>query len=205
MSEENPPNVRIETARLVLRPHALSDAPALTALANNWNVVQHLRPLPFPYELHDAEDFLSNVSTQHPVTTFAVCTKTNGENLIGVVGFTLPDETVVKSFGYWLGEPYWGCGYATEAALAVLLYAREHLDAREIHASYRPENPGSARVLAKCGFSVCGKGQMESAALKRTVDIDLVVQTEEAWNSLRPKLPAVTIIADDSCTTHQTV
>ena len=57
---------------------------------------------------------------------------------------------------YHLARPFWGQGYATEAARACLAYARDVLMATRITAGVHPDNPGSRRVLEKMGFHRVG-------------------------------------------------
>ena len=74
--------------------------------------------------------------------------------LIGTVELTfrihLPYNDA--SLGYWIGKPYWNCGYATEAAKAMVAYGfREH-DLDLIYADYFNRNPASGRVMQKIGM-----------------------------------------------------
>ena len=49
--------------------------------------------------------------------------------------------------GSWLGKPFWGFGYATEAARRMVTYAFESLGAASIHAGFFADNPASGNVL----------------------------------------------------------
>ena len=63
-------------------------------------------------------------------------------------------------FGYWLGKPYWGQGYATEAGGRVVAFAFEELKAERLNAGWFHDNPASGRVLAKLGFRPAGEGEI---------------------------------------------
>lgn len=189
----------IETPRLHLRPLAATDAAAITALANNWKVVRNLGRLPFPYEEHHADAFLARMTPQTVKTTFALCLKADALPLAGVMGFHAPDAGVADHFGYWLGEPHWGRGLASEAAAAAIVYARQILSAREVRADCRPCNPASRRVLEKCGFVECGKGTMTSLPLGREVPVDRLVLDEAGWRARPGPAPQVTIHMDGGC------
>ena len=54
--------------------------------------------------------------------------------------------------GFWIGKPYWGRGYATEAARALVGYAFDKLGLTQIVAGAFRENRASRRVLEKVGF-----------------------------------------------------
>ena len=60
--------------------------------------------------------------------------------------------------GYWLGVPFWGNGYATEAARALIDHAFGDLGYAVLTAGARVSNPASRRVLEKCGFQWTGIG-----------------------------------------------
>jgi ribosomal-protein-alanine N-acetyltransferase len=59
--------------------------------------------------------------------------------------------------GYWIGKTYWGRGYGTEAARAVLAYGFDTLGLNRIYAHCLTRNPPSARVLRKIGMAPEGR------------------------------------------------
>lgn len=193
----------IETQRLLLRPLAMSDAQPIAALANNWAVVQHLSLLPFPYEEHHATEFLSRMTTAPVTTTFAICNAKTGE-LMGVIGADAPAGGRAGNFGYWLGEPFWGKGYATEAARAVVQLCLDRLSVSEVDSACRPENPASRHVLEKCGFEKTGTGTMPSEALGGETEIDVFALTRDSWIKAGGSDGTVTIREDVRCTGAQT-
>lgn len=73
---------------------------------------------------------------------------------IGAIGFGGPQE--MPYVGYWLGRPFWNLGYATEALHGLIDYARWR-GIPALQADTFPNNPASARVLAKTGFLNTGK------------------------------------------------
>src|SRR4030095_5451360 len=85
--------------------------------------------------------------------TFATVRREDGE-FLGAVGFVLLPEAA--GLGYWLGRPFWGKGYATEAAGLALAHARA-LGATRAEAETFPENLASAHVLEKLGLRVRGE------------------------------------------------
>lgn len=56
----------------------------------------------------------------------------------------------VREVGYWIGREFWGRGIATAAVAAFL----EEVKIRPLYAHVAKTNPGSMRVLEKCGFSL---------------------------------------------------
>ncbi len=62
-------------------------------------------------------------------------------------------ESGLFELGYWLGRPFWGHGYATEAARKLAGFAFSRLKATQLTAGYFHDNPASGRVLEKVGFA----------------------------------------------------
>ena len=82
--------------------------------------------------------------------TFAI-TSHEGE-LLGAIGLHLHPEHSRGELGYWIGQPYWSQGIATEAAATVLEFAFRTLHLNRVQANYLPRNPASGRVLEKLGM-----------------------------------------------------
>src|SRR6059058_3224323 len=108
-----------------IRSWRTADIASLVKHANNANIARQLRDrFPHPYTASDARRFLETVVGARPPTTFAI--DVNGE-AVGGIGFS-PGSDVERysaEIGYWLGEPFWGRGIATEALSAVTAYAIE--------------------------------------------------------------------------------
>lgn len=166
----------IKTDRLVLRRPLLSDAPALAALADNLAVARMLARLPHPYRLEDAQSFLPRTDAWWQAGTgFVMAITMHDGTFMGVIGIEQVEGrhapgTVQWELGYWLGEPFWGQGFATEAAAAMLAAFEEVWPAEPVMAGYFNENAASARVLEKVGFiPVDGPDALFSLARGRAV------------------------------------
>lgn len=72
--------------------------------------------------------------------------------LCGAIGITINSNYNNAELGYWIGVPYWGRGYCTEAAKGAIAYGFESLDLHKIYASHLTRNPASGRVLQKIGM-----------------------------------------------------
>lgn len=144
------------TDRLLLRPGWREDAPALFDAIADPAIVRNLATAPWPYRLSDAEAFLGRERAANE-PAFLIFRRTNGApELIGGVGFGPVDDESVE-LGYWLARPFWGQGYATEAAGAAIAIARHALPVQRIEAGHFLDNPASGRVLAKLGFRTGGE------------------------------------------------
>lgn len=138
----------ITTDRLILRAPNGADVEAMARLANNAKIFQMLSRLPNPYAQSDAVEFIDSFSRSATEHAFSILTR--DEAFIGVMSLFLNSEPQVE-FGYWIGEPYWGEGYATEVALA-LIAAADAAGCNAINARARSTNKASIRVLEKTGF-----------------------------------------------------
>jgi RimJ/RimL family protein N-acetyltransferase len=148
----------IESLRLVLRPPLPADAPAVAALANNYAVARMVSRLPYPYHREDAEAFFATLPQAHAADTDHVFVLTLNGAPIGMIGLHRRDG--LFELGYWLGEPFWGQGFATEAGLALLAWA-EARGERAFAARHYVENAASGHVLAKLGFRYTGQETRE--------------------------------------------
>lgn len=143
------------TKRLTLRPPLEVDLDDIAELLGNPNVSRMLARVPYPYFRKDAQDWLEKVTAnieagQHMAFTL------HRERLIGVVSLSGFDEGAPK-LGYWLAEPAWGQGYATEAAAAILAYAFNATHIELVEASVAKANPASLNVQKKLGFKLTGE------------------------------------------------
>lgn len=152
--------LNIETERLLLRRFSPSDVPTLVNLAGAKEIAATTARIPHPYTDQDAFDWLQVQARMHAHGTgvpMGVILK--GENtLIGAVGLELAsdDQPFAKhrgELGYWIGVSYWGNGYATEAARAMIAYGFESLGLSRIYAQHMSSNPASGRILTKLGMT----------------------------------------------------
>ncbi len=144
----------LETERLVLRPFDVSDAPRVQLLAGDRAVAATTKNIPHPYEDGMAETWIGAHQDRFEKgqeIVFAIARKDGGE-LIGAIGLTLNLAQENAELGYWIGKPYWGCGYCTEAGHAVLRYAFGELHLHRVHAHHFSHNPASGRVMQKLGM-----------------------------------------------------
>jgi RimJ/RimL family protein N-acetyltransferase len=148
----------LETSRLLLRPPHPRDIPAIATWAGDWDVAKNLACMPHPYGEKDAAAFIDAAARNRTLGTgfsFAV-TRKDGGMYLGGCGINLRGAGF--ELGYWLGKPFWGQGYASEAAARVLGFAFNRLKLERIGAAWYHDNPASGHVLAKLGFQPAGTG-----------------------------------------------
>lgn len=143
-----------ETARLRLRPLRMNDAPRLQQLAGDKLVAATTLNMPHPYEREMADEFVqgtrADMKKRH---NFVFCIADKSRDvLLGCIGLTPAYRHDAAELGYWMGVPYWGQGYTTEAARRMIQFGFEQLKLNRIFALCFIDNPASARVLEKTGM-----------------------------------------------------
>lgn len=150
-----PPTPVIETARLVLRPLRLDDAPAIQRHFAHWAVVRHLlAKVPWPYPADGAETNVRDSLEKRArgeVLFWAMTLKAGDDALIGRIDLR-PDGGDREMRGFWLAQEYWGRGLMTEAADAVTAYAFEGLGWPHLYVTNAATNVRSQRIKEKQGF-----------------------------------------------------
>ena len=169
----------LETDRLVLRPPRLEDAKTIAALVNDRRIAENTSRIPHPYAVADAHAFLTAVNASDRDTVFLITLR---GAVIGCCGIEQRDGLEI---GYWLGVPFWGHGYATEAARAVIDHAFGDLGCDTLQAGARVSNPASRRVLEKCGFQWTGVGLYRIRALASSAPCDRFRLDRGLWASLK--------------------
>lgn len=145
--------MEIRAEGFVLRPWRVGDEPALVRHAGNRNVWLNLRDrFPHPYTAADAEAWIAHVASQgEPPLHFAIVV---ADEPVGAVGLEpLPDvHRLTAEIGYWIAEPHWGRGLATEATRRLTEYAFARFPFVRLEAGVFEWNPASRRVLEKAGY-----------------------------------------------------
>ena len=169
------------TERLVMRAPRDSDVDELVALADNRHIAQMLARMPYPYGEAEARSFIAMARTKHAGATYALTLADTG-TFVGCAGLNTTDRGL--ELGYWIGEPHWKRGYATEAAHALVDLAFRSTDISVLHASTRVINPASRRVIHKCGFQYAGQGMLNSIVAGQ-VPVERYRLDRRTWTSLR--------------------
>ncbi len=135
-----------------MRPFSLNDADAVMELAGNPRVSETTLNIPHPYEPGMAEEFISGRQADWEsgsAATFAI-TSASSDSLLGTIGLKI--EGSEAEMGYWIGEPFWGSGYCTEATERILEFAFTELKLSRVIAEHLATNPASGRVMQKAGM-----------------------------------------------------
>lgn len=148
----------LKTERLILRPFRAADASAVQRLAGDREVASTTINIPHPYEDGLAERWLAHhrqAFVDGKQAIFAIVEKVS-KALLGTISLTIDGRHRHAEMGFWIGKPYWGKGFCTEAAREMLRYGFEQQDLNRIYASHLTRNPASGRVMQKIGMNYEG-------------------------------------------------
>jgi len=173
----------IITERLTLRRYQEADAARVAYLAGDYDVARMCGRVPHPYPIAAAYSFFDMLARSEAIGkeyAFAVTLPIDG--VIGACGLSRIGEagSTTWELGYWYGMPYWGLGYASEAARALMNWGREQLGARVFVAGHFADNPASGKVLRKLGFVPTGTEDLFGLARQRTSPAERYVWPEGA-------------------------
>jgi RimJ/RimL family protein N-acetyltransferase len=178
-------DVILETERLRIRAYREADIAELVPLIGAREVAATTGRIPHPYSEEDAREFLAQIEVEREVRL--AITLRDGGRLIGGIGLRLFEPHEQAELGYWLGVPYWGKGYATEAAREMLRYGFQDLKLHRIFATQFANNPASGRILKKLGMRHEGCQREHFRKWDQFVDLELYGLLRKEWESSRMK------------------
>ena len=155
---------------VILRPWRKEDAHQLAFIANNLNVWNNVRDrLPNPYTVVDALQWIAHCSKEKPALSFAL---TYQNTVVGSIGCVLKEDVYRNNIevGYFIGEPYWGKGFATQGMHLLLNYIQQQFNATRLYAEVFEHNKASMKVLQKNGFYL--EGIRRKSVIKNNVLLD---------------------------------
>ena len=173
----------LETTRLRLRPYREDDIAELLPLIGTREVAATTLRIAHPYTEQDAKDFMA-LAPEPGKIWLAITLRSDGRQ-IGGIGLRVDDQHQHAELGFWLGLPYWGRGYATEAGRELLLYGFEDLGLHRIFASHFKQNPSSGRILVKLGMRHEGCQREHLRKWNQFVDSELYGILRQEWQITR--------------------
>ena len=179
--------MELETERLLIREFKPSDHDSIHEYAGNPEVLKYM---PFePNTPEQSKGFLEQaMSKQYNEnrTDFELAIVLKKENkLIG--GCRINKETNIQAhIGYMINQEYWGFGYATEVAKALVAYGFSELDVHRVYATCVPDNVASLRVLEKAGLVLEGRLRESMMSQGRYFDAFLYGILQHEWKPINP-------------------
>lgn len=151
--------IKIETERLILRALESEDAENMFQNWSNDPKVTKFLTWPANKEIKMAEDILNIWKSQYEKSDFyqwGIVPKKFGQ-VIGTISVVELDERLKKvQIGYCIGQKWWNQGYTSEAFAAIISFLFEEVGVNRIEAMYDLRNPGSGKVMEKCGLQYEG-------------------------------------------------
>ncbi|KMJ57270.1 acetyltransferase [Bacillus sp. LL01] len=162
----------INTERLLLRRLKLEDADRVEELASDYELAKTTLTVPHPYPPGSAKDFIQRMmaAEEESLAVLAIVEK-ESDSLIGIINIKQTPAYKRGELGYWIGRPYWGKGYGTEAARAVVDYGFKELGLNKVFAGAFADNPGSWRIMEKVGMKHEGTWRQHAMRDGRFVDL----------------------------------
>lgn len=172
--------VELHTERLKLRPFGLDDAPEVQRLAGSPEVARTTLTVPHPYEDGVAEAWIRTHADERAAgrnVVYAITMKGDG-SLVGSINVAISEKHHHGEIGYWVGTPFWGQGYCTEAARAMVAFCFDSLALHRVHAHHMRINAASGRVMQKIGMT-------HEGCLRQHVEKDGVLHDVVLYGMLR--------------------
>ena len=168
----------MQTERLTLRNLTADDAPRVAELAGDWHVARMTARLPYPYSRADATAWIAELGQASDEVVFAIV---HEGQLIGCFGYVVKDRRTAE-IGYWIGRPFWGHGFATEAGRALVDHCFRCAGFTRLTCCHFVDNPASGRVIEKLGFRLVGpcSGYSEARAEEAPT---LTYERRRSWSA----------------------
>jgi [ribosomal protein S5]-alanine N-acetyltransferase len=176
-----------QTARLILRPLALEDAPQIQAVFPQWEIVRYLKNIvPWPYPPDGALTYIRDIALpaieRGEQWMWTLRLNSAPEHIIGSI--TLTDRKA-ESRGFWLDPAFQGRGLMTEACVWVNDFWFETLGKPVLRVSKAVPNRASSRVSEKMGMRLVGYGEKDYVSGRFPSDIWEI--TAEEWRAWKAK------------------
>ena len=178
---------RIETKRLWLRWPRLADAAAIAHYVSDRRIADMTSRIPHPYPPAEADRYIftTRESNADGKGLGLVITRLGAPTeIIGAIGVSPTDQPDAFEFGYWIGVPNWGQGYAKEAARALVETSFTLSIAQKLIATVKPENTASMRILAHCGFVQTGESERFMPARGQSEPVIEFALTRDVWREM---------------------
>ncbi len=165
----------LRTTRMVLRPLQRAHLDCMLPLISAREVAATTLRIPHPYTREDAERYFTTMEAeigQGKMLRFSIFIASSDE-YCGSVGLHIERDHERAEMGYWIGVPYWGRGYASEAAQAVVDYGFRELGLNRIYATVFAGNTASRRVAEKAGMRYEGCMRQHVSKWGKFLDLEV--------------------------------
>jgi RimJ/RimL family protein N-acetyltransferase len=183
----------LDTPRLHLRPLELSDAARAQGLFPHWEIVRFMAAIvPWPYPPDGALIFYRDVAlpavARGEAWHWTIRLKERPEELIGSVNLS---SSPGKNRGFWIGLPWQGRGYATEACAAATAFWFEVLGRPALRVVKAAANEPSRRISQREGMRLVGRQEGAFVSGRQPAEVWEITADEWLRRRLEHLLPPV--------------
>lgn len=155
----------IDAGPVCLRVLAESDTDALLPHFADWDVVRWLARPAFPVHRPAFADFVAGVAARQEAGAALDLAILTPEGPGGVISWRAGTASPVQAgegpnIGFWLGRAFWGRGWMTAAARALVAHILVATGAGTVYAGAFDGNGASLRVQEKLGFRLVGRAMV---------------------------------------------
>ena len=177
----------LETARLILKPLELADAPQIQTLFPHWEIVQFLNnKVPWPYPPNGAEYYCRELALpameRGEAWHWTIRLKTASETMIGFISL---NKSAGENRGFWLDPKWQGQGLMSEACDAVTDYWFNKLGFAVLRVPKAIANEASRRISMKQGMRVVATDERDYVSGRLPSEIWEI--TAEEWRARKRK------------------
>jgi RimJ/RimL family protein N-acetyltransferase len=143
--------------RLVrLRAFEEHDIPSISAMFNDPEVLYHLDQVVFPQPEEGTRDWWESIRGSADQQVFVI--ETLDGNLIGACDLRdVSDRSRTASLGIWIGQPYWGRGYGTDAVRTACRFGFQEMNLQRVELHVHETNQRGRRAYERAGFKEEGR------------------------------------------------
>jgi ribosomal-protein-alanine N-acetyltransferase len=176
---------QLQTARLLLNPLVLSDAPQIQLLFPHWEIVRYLNVrVPWPYPPDGAQRYIEEMALpavrRGDEWHWTVRLKIAPDQLIGFISLMKAEN---ENRGFWMGLPWQRQGLMTEASEAVTDYWFNVLKFPVLRAPKAIPNLISRKISERQGMRIIATEERDYVSGKYPSEIWEITAAE--WNAKR--------------------
>ena len=173
----------LRTPGLKLSLIGFDDIPDFLPLLADWDVVRYTSRIPYPYSRADGEAYTAFVADAWQRKGSLECALRDRKDgtFVGIAALTIGDDPTEAEIGYWIGVPFWGRGFATQASEVLIRHGFTAMGLDRIVSTVVRENTASSHVLEKVGLSRTGEAEIYFPARDRHYPVYLFELTREKW------------------------
>jgi len=179
----------LETKRLWLQPLQLSDSDQIQVLFPHWEIVRFLTGrVPWPYPVDGARTYCRDIALpaieRSEEWHWTLRLKSDPAQIIGSIGLMRAEN---QNRGFWLGLPWHGQGFMSEACDVVTDYWFNVLKFPVLRVPKAMDNPASRRISVRQGMRVVAREERDFVSGRLFAEIWEL--TADEWREYKRRKP----------------